>query len=385
MAPGQAGTERDVLTETTIAISGARGFIGSHLVHLLARRQEIRLRELGRDDFADRQRLADRLAGCDAVAHLAGFNRGDDDEVYDGNVRLADSLCEALSTAGGRPHVVFSSSTQIDADNPYARSKIVAAERLADWARASNAPLSVMVIPNVFGDGGRPFYNSVVATFCHQVAHGETPVLTGDRELGLISVNELAVVIATQLANPPAGVAEIRVPPVHHVTVSEILERVRHFDAMFRARTVPALDGTFDLSLYCAYLTYLPKDDLAVPLTRNTDKRGTLVEMVRQEGGGQAFFSTTKPGVIRGNHYHTRKMEKFIVVAGQARIRMRRIGTDEVVEFDVNGEKPCAVEMPIYHTHHIENTGDTDLITLFWTNELYDPDDPDTFFEEVLK
>jgi UDP-2-acetamido-2,6-beta-L-arabino-hexul-4-ose reductase len=241
-----------------------------------------------------------------------------------------------------------------------------------------------MVVPNVFGDSGRPFYNSVVATFCHQVTHGETPTILKDGQMTMIYINDLVGDIIKLIRDRKAGYRVEYIKPRAEIKVSEVLELLNKFkDFYFGKGMVPAINSEFQRDLYNTFITYMNEADWQRNLKMNTDARGSFIEVFKLEHGGQVSFSTTKPGITRGNHYHIRKNEKFCVVSGQASIKLRRVGTTKVIEYKVSGDKPAWVEMPIYYTHNITNTGNSELLTLFWINEHFNADDPDTFFEEV--
>lgn len=366
-----------------VAVTGARGFMGRHLLDRLHREPGYQVVAIGREEFADAARLAGLLKDCDLVVHIAGVNRGEPAEVESANAELARRLVAAL--AGCKPALlVYTSSTQQHLDNPYGRGKKLAGEILAEWGRGQGVPVCSLVIPNVFGDGGRPFYNSVVATFSHQLARGEEPKIIEDRRVPLVYVNRVVDHIFAGFRDPAAAPASLAIPPDREIPVSELLALLRRFRATLTEQgAVPALADRFELELYHTFRAYLGAAAFEWRAQPRSDARGTLFEVIKQVGAGQVFFSTTKPGVTRGNHYHTRKIEKFCVVQGEAIIRMRRIGTTEVLEFPVSGATPAAVEMPVFHAHHIENTGAGELVTLFWTNEVFDAADPDTFMEEV--
>jgi UDP-2-acetamido-2,6-beta-L-arabino-hexul-4-ose reductase len=241
-----------------------------------------------------------------------------------------------------------------------------------------------MVIPNVFGDGGRPFYNSVVATFCHQITHGQEPAIQQDGLMSMIYINDLVEEIWRLVQTLPAGYRVEHIQPRVEIKVSEILALLNKYkENFYGSGMVTAVHSAFERDLYNTFLTYMDAADWERHLKLNTDERGSFVEVFKLENGGQVSFSTTRPGITRGNHYHVRKNEKFCVVSGLASIKLRRIGTGNVIEYKVSGESPAWVEMPIYHTHNITNTGTTELVTLFWINEHFNPDDPDTYFEEV--
>ncbi|MHC4131441.1 MAG: polysaccharide biosynthesis C-terminal domain-containing protein [Planctomycetota bacterium] len=368
----------------TVGITGMIGFMGSHLRDRLVREENISVPTFEDEFFNDPEQLRNYLSKCDSVVHLAAMNRGNPDELYKVNIELVTKLVSALEELDARPNVIFSSSTQINRDNPYGKSKKEGARILTEWATRNNVPLTIMVIPNVFGDSGQPFYNSVVATFCYQITHDQQPKIEIDGELNLIYINELVEIIAQRVQKPPGGVETMRVNASSKAKVSEILTLLRNFKkCYFDEGVVPKFNNDFERNLYNTFLTYMDDINYERHPVLHSDDRGSLFEVVKQDGSGQIFFSTTRPDITRGNHYHTRKMEKFCVVRGQAVIRMRRIGTDEVIEYKVSGDAPSVVEMPIFYTHNITNVGQNELLTLFWTNELFDPEDPDTFYEEV--
>lgn len=364
-----------------VAVTGAHGFLGRHLRDRLHREPEFEVVIIGREEFADSAGLARLLKDCDMIVHAAGMNRGEATEVESANPDLARRLLAALS-GERRSVLIYTSSTQERLDNAYGRGKRRAGELLDAWGRENETAVCSLVIPNVFGDGGRPFYNSVVATFCHQLARGEEPKIIEDRRVPLVHVNRVVDTILECLRGPTAGSRDV--PPDREIAVSELLALLQRFrTSLLEQGAVPALGSRFELELYHTFRAYLGAAALEWRAQPRSDARGTLFEVIKQVGAGQVFFSTTKPGITRGNHYHTRKIEKFCVVQGEAVIRMRRIGTSEVLEFPVSGAAPAAVEMPVYFSHHIENTGPGELVTLFWTNEVFDANDPDTFIEDV--
>jgi UDP-2-acetamido-2,6-beta-L-arabino-hexul-4-ose reductase len=242
-----------------------------------------------------------------------------------------------------------------------------------------------MIIPNVFGPFGRPYYNSVVATFCHQLTHGETPEIHVDGDLKLIYINELVDEFYQQIKNAEDGrIIRYSVPHTSERKVSEILNILTNFREDYLEKGVmPNLGKPFELSLFNTYRCYIDHDHYPFRYVKHTDDRGSFVEIMRANTSGQFSYSTTKPGITRGNHYHTRKAERFAVISGKARIQLRKIGTSEIIEYELDGDEPSFVDMPIWFTHNIINIGEEELITLFWINEPYDPDDPDTYYENV--
>jgi UDP-2-acetamido-2,6-beta-L-arabino-hexul-4-ose reductase len=368
------------LTVSVVGITGNSGLIGWHLRCRLGIRRDIEVACAGRDEFAAPERLETFASRCDAIVHLAGANRGPDEQVYATNVALTESLIQACERADVRPHTVFASSTHIRRGTAYGRSKVACADRLRDWSTRTGAPLSVLVLPNVFGEHARPFHNSVVATFCHQLAHGEMPQIEVDATYEYLHSGEVTRGIEEAL-EVPGEHRELSGTPL---AVSEILERLREFDDHYRRRgVIPTFGDEVSLALFNTYRSYLFPAHYPVRLELRSDQRGALVEAVKTREGGQAFLSTTRPGITRGNHFHFRKVERFLVVSGRATIRIRRLHADDTHAFDVSGDDPCYIDMPTLHAHNITNVGDGDLITLFWANEIFDPDRPDTYAAPV--
>jgi UDP-2-acetamido-2,6-beta-L-arabino-hexul-4-ose reductase len=368
----------------TIGITGARGFIGSHLVRQLALDPTSRVATCLREFFADSEKLREFVGECATIVHLAAMDRGDDSRIYDTNVALVDRLIDAMSTCDRLPHVIFASSTQRDRSTEYGRSKKAGETHLREWANRTGAPLTILVIPDVFGPGCRPYYNSPVATFCHQLAHDQEPVVIDDQQLALVWINDLVEAIGQIILDRRPGIREARVAGSAELTVTELLAKLQAMrDGYFEQNTVPNLADRFDANLYTTFMSHIDLDDHCHRPELHTDARGQLFEIMRLAGGGQISFSTTKPGVIRGDHFHSRKIEWFCVVRGEAVIRIRRVGDGRVREFRVSGEKPEFISIPALHTHQIENVGSEELLTMSWCNEIFQSGDPDTFHEKV--
>lgn len=365
-----------------VAITGATGFVGTHLRLALRRDGAPAPAAVPRAAFEDPELLVREVGACDSLVHLAARNRGDDEAVHVGNAGLVRRLVRALELTGRAPHVVFASSTQARRDTPYGRSKREGAACLAAWAAQAGADLTVLEIPNVYGPGCRPHHNSVVATFCHQLARGIEPEVQVDRELELLSVDDLAAALSG-LARGAITPGTLPTWPVDRATVSEVLALLRRFRAARDGALVPALGSRLERNLHRTFLSHVAPPALAAAPPLRADARGALFEVLRHDTGGQVFCSTTKPGVTRGDHYHLRKGEKFCVVSGRAVIRLRPVGGDQITEHAVSGARPQLVDIPVLHVHHIENVGPDDLLTLFWADEVFDPADPDTFAEAV--
>ncbi len=364
-----------------IAITGAGGLIGWHTHTWLRVQPGMEVVAVPRESWQDADWVASALAGVDAVVHLAAMNRGTDAEVEETNVRLASTLVEALNRTGRRPHVLHASSTQIDRDTAYGRSKREASEVLARWASRVGAEYSDMILPNVFGEGGRPFHNSVVSTFCRQLADGEPRRIDVDAEISFLHAHRVARGIGDLIAGGKAGPWR---PEGRRLTVSALLERLEHFDAAYReCHFIPDLRDPFDLDLFNTYRSYLFPRHYPVAFRRHTDQRGTLVEAIREGSGGQIHYSNTHPGFVRGEHYHFRKVERFIVLSGEAEVAVRRVCGSEIHRFRLSGDDPAFVDMPTLHVHNLSNVGTGELVAMFWTNDLYDPAAPDTYAEPV--
>lgn len=369
---------------TRVLVTGAKGFIGSNLVVALDRRG-VEVTEIDVDSTPDR--LRDGLRGAAAVFHLAGVNRPEREEDFTtGNEGSTRDVCDTLARLGRTPLLVLSSSTQAALDNPYGRSKRAAEEVAQEFARATGAPVRVFRLPGVFGKWCRPNYNSVVATFCHAIAHGEEITISDPaREVELVHVVDVVAAFVGLLdgRDPPVKDGLCVVEPVTRITLGRLAELVRSFRAGRENAEAPPVDCRFTRLLYSTYLSYLPVDRLAYDLAQRTDPRGELAELLRSPAFGQIFVSRTRPGITRGHHYHDAKVEKFVVVEGEAVVRFRSILGHQVVEYPVTGRDFRVVDIPPGYTHSISNLGDGDLVVLFWASEPFDPEHPDTYFCEV--
>jgi len=370
-----------------IGITGHSGFIGYHLFQtLLLEKDHFEVIEIADEAFSNENALRDAVQPCDILVHLAAVNRHPDpDQVYDSNLNLVRKLIQAIEAAGTDPHVIYASSTQEILDNPYGRSKHEGRLMLEKWADAHHGSLTSLVIPNVFGPFNKPFYNSVIATFSHQLVHGEQPKIDQDKDIRLIYVTSLIEEIIQQIREP--GKAGSRVVVVEHnriINVSQLLSLLTEYKSSYLDHGVfPNLELPFDRDLFNTFRSFIPLSSFPKPLIVHADQRGNYVETARSLSKGQSSFSTTFPGITRGNHFHRRKIERFMVIRGEASIKLRKIGTNDITELVVSGEKPSFVDMPVWYTHNITNTGKDELVTLFWTNELYDPSSPDTYPENV--
>jgi len=368
-----------------VGITGQAGFVGTHLYNHLGLAPN-KYKRIPFEDrfFSDSALLKSFVKQCDVIVHLAAMNRHPDPQViYDTNIGLVKQLIDAMESEGVTPHVLFSSSTQEELDNLYGQSKKDGRELLEQWASRNNASFTGLVVPNVYGEFSRPNYNTFIATFAHKLVNGEQPQIITDSSVKLIYVGSLCKFIIGQFENK--GVSRVNVPFDFERKVSSILSLFEQFNSLYANNGfIPNLADINEVNLFNTFRSYLDyKNKFPVELVKHSDNRGMFVETIKLGVGGQVSFSTTLPGITRGNHYHTRKIERFTVIRGKAKIQLRKIGSDEVMDFCLDGNEPSYVDMPVWYTHNITNIGDEELYTQFWINEWYNPEDGDTYFEEV--
>jgi len=370
-----------------IGITGKSGFIGTHLSNRInLEKDKYHLIDFEDNYFDDPLKLNEFVISCDTIVHLAALNRHKDpQEIYNTNVSLVQKLINSLEVTKSKPHVIFSSSTQEEKENLYGKSKKRGRELLENWAKKNNGQFTGLVIPNVFGPFGNPFYNSFITTFSYQLSRNLEPIIEIDSEVGLIFVDELVREIIKIIENDNSNINKIRLAETSRYKVSEVLSLLNSFkDQYLLQGIIPELENNFKVNLFNTLRSYIDlKNFYPFHYKLNKDDRGVFVEILKLHSGGQISYSTTKPGITRGNHFHTRKIERFTVIQGEAVIKMRKINTDKVFEFKLKGDEPGFVDMPIWFTHNITNIGNSELITLFWINEFYNPDNPDTYYEGV--
>jgi UDP-2-acetamido-2,6-beta-L-arabino-hexul-4-ose reductase len=371
-----------------IVVTGAGGLIGWHAaVRLHAANcaaqfngsaPVFELCALDHPGFDDDAELRASLKDADAVLHFAGVNRAPDAVVEKSNPAIARRLVDACKAVGVRPHVVYANSTHAAGDTPYGRSKRIAGEILGEIGGRYND----LVLPHIFGEGARPRYNNVTATFIEAVLSGQTPQIDPN---GLVRLLHAGVAAQAAIDAVVTGGGGVIRPEGREVSVPELFSMLQKFHADYVANIFPVLVDPFIAALFNSYRAALYPDGFPYTLKLNNDERGTLFEAVKGGGGGQTFLSTTKPGITRGNHFHLAKVERFLVVQGEALIRIRKVLSGEIWEYRVSGDRPVAVDMPTLHTHSIQNVGQRPLLTLFWTNDLFDPKAPDTYFDPVVE
>ncbi len=366
-----------------VGITGQSGFVGTHLYNYLGLKEDIELIPFQKDFFEKTDLLLKFVLKCDIIVHLAGINRHESQTfVYEKNLELTRILINTCEIAQVKPHIIFSSSSQEDKDNPYGNAKKESRLNLELWASKVGAKVTGLVIPNVFGPFGKPNYNSVIATFCHKITRGENPQILQDSELSLVYINELIEDIYQEIILPNYG--KIIIMARHKILVSALLNKLNQYRELYMVLgEFPDLDEPFDLALFNTFRCYVPYEHYPVKFKQNIDNRGMFIELTRTNSKGQSSYSTTNPNITRGNHFHTRKAERFAVIQGKAKISIRKINTDEVIDYYLDGKTPSFVDMPIWHTHNITNIGEGELLTMFWINEPYDSTNPDTYFINV--
>lgn len=369
----------------TVLVTGANGFVGRNLIAYLGLNDTIRI--LSFDIENTLEQLTDYLSQADFVLHLAGVNRPKQvEEFQTGNADLTAYIVNTLQKAGRKAPVVLSSSTQASQDNPYGRSKKQAEGTVFDYARATGAEVYVYRLPNLFGKWSRPNYNSVVSTFCYNISH-DLPIQINnpDHLLELAYIDDVisAFMGAMQGRVQRTDEGFCYIPRTFQITLQGLADLIRSFRASRNTSVLPDMNDPLTRFLYTTYLSYLDVTNFSYFADMKTDDRGWLFELIKAPNMGQIFVSQTKPGITRGGHYHHTKVEKFVVVQGEALIRFRKIDSSEIVEYPVSGEKIEIVDIPPGYTHDITNTGQTDVITLFWANEIFDPANPDTYYLKV--
>jgi UDP-2-acetamido-2,6-beta-L-arabino-hexul-4-ose reductase len=367
-----------------VGVTGQSGFIGYHLFHYLKLMNTVKLIPFEDEYFENGQKIDSFVSQCDTIVHLAALNRhGEQGVIYKTNVELVEKLISSIKRIGNKPHVIMSSSTQEDRNNEYGNSKKKGRELLSRASEEGLIDFSGLLIPNVFGPFGTPFYNSFISTFSYQIINEDQPTIEIDANINLIYIQDLVEYIYRTIIGKSFSKALI-VPHIATAKVSEVLDKMYYFkDIYYDEGSIPDITNYFDLCLFNTFRSYISPSYYPKNYKVNMDNRGAFVEITKSLSQGQTSYSLTKPDITRGNHFHTRKVERFAVIRGEALIQLRKIGTKKVIEYNLTGNKPAYIDMPVWYTHSIKNIGKTDLLTIFWINEFYDPKDPDTYFEEV--
>lgn len=377
-----------------ILVTGAKGFVGKNLCatleNIISGKDKTRnmpsVPELLEYDIdTPREKLSEYAAECDFVCHLAGINRPKNEEEFmSGNFGFTGELLEALEKSGNKAPILVTSSIQAELDNPYGKSKKAGEELIFDYGKKNGVSVFVYRLPNVFGKWCRPNYNSAVATFCHNIARGEEITVNDcSHMMTLVYIDDVVdEIIAAIKGAANREDKYCKVPVEHKITLGEIADMLYSFKESRDTKFIPDMTG-FSRKLYATYLSYLPDNKFGYAAKMNCDERGSFTELFKSEASGQVSVNISKPGITKGNHWHHTKNEKFAVVSGKGVIRFRKIDSDEVTEYFASGDKIEIIDIPTGYTHNIENLGDTDMVTVMWCNECFDPDKPDTYFLEV--
>lgn len=367
-----------------ILVTGAKGFIGKNLIAELRNRK---FEEIFEFDVDTDIVLLDKYAKeCDFVFHLAGINRPDNEkEFMEGNYGFTTVLLNKLKHHGNKSPILITSSIQAELDNPYGKSKKAGEDVLFSYEQETGGKALIYRLPNVFGKWSRPNYNSAVATFCHNIAH-DLDITVNDPAvvMNLVYIDDVVDEFINALKDKGNKIDRYySVPVVHTTTLGKIVDLIESFKENRKDLSVPNMSNELEKKLYSTYLSYLPEDEFSYPLKMNQDERGSFTEFIRTPDRGQVSVNISKPGVVKGNHWHHTKNEKFLVVQGEGVIRFRKIDSDEVIECHVAGKKLEVVDIPVGYTHNIENLGHGDMITIMWVNECFDPTKMDTHYLEV--
>lgn len=370
----------------TIGITGQSGFIGSFLRNylLFVEPKKFKVVEFEDSFFNKQEKLESFVKKCDVVIHLAGMARGEEAEVYNTNIELTSKLIDALEKTDSKPQVLFASSTHEKSKSGFGRAKKESRKAFATWAKRNKAQFVGLIIPHVFGPFVKPYHNSALATFCFQLTSGKKPNLLSDGELNLIYVENLVLKIIGFIDENESN-DKLSISCDKGLKVSELIGTLTNYrDVYLKKNIFPNLNDEFDLNLFNTFRSYIAETDRRLFLEKHQDERGYFCEASKDQGiGGQVSYSLSKEGIERGNHFHTRRIERFCVIEGKAKIKIRKIGDKEVHSYVVSGDRPSIIDMPIWYAHSIVNMSKEPLLTLFYSNEIFDKDKPDTFMEKV--
>ncbi|WP_373020560.1 capsular polysaccharide biosynthesis protein CapF [Thiomicrorhabdus sp.] len=362
-----------------ILITGANGFLAKNLRVHLSERQDLKVVLFSRED--DVESLESKLVDVDFVFHLAGVNRPKtESEFTEGNADLTRELCRMLEKTGKDVPVLYTSSIQAALDNPYGKSKLEAEQAIKSYAEKSGASAYIFRLPNVFGKWSKPNYNSVVATFCNNIAN-DLPIQINDPShlVRLVYVDDVVKRFISIVDGAIEETTFCEVSPVYEITVGDLADKIQAYKSSRENLVTEPVGTGLDRALHSTYLSYLKPEQFSYPLIKHGDERGVFVEMLKTKDSGQFSFFTAHPGITRGGHYHHSKTEKFLVLKGKALFKFRDVLTDEYYELETNGDDPVVVETVPGWTHDITNIGDDEMIVMLWANEIFDRENPDTY------
>lgn len=367
-----------------ILVTGSNGFIGKNLIETLKRDEKLELITFEKGETEDS--LETKIKQCNFIYHLAGVNRPKDPrEFYEGNTTLLEKVIKIIEKNSLKLPIVLTSSIHSDKDNDYGKSKLAAEQLLVEYSNRNDVNVYIYKLQNVFGKWCKQNYNSVIATWCYNIANNlEIQINNRDIEIEFVYIDDVIKELVSKLE------IEIRleekyfyVKKSYFKTLGEVSDLLNEFKNNRKNLIVQKVGTGFERALYATYLSYLPKDDFSYELTEHKDDRGSFVEILKTIDSGQFSISTTKPGVTRGNHYHNTKNEKFLVIRGEALVKFRKIDEEEVIEYRVSEKKLEIIDIPVGYTHSITNIGKEEMILVIWANELFNKEEPDTYFLNV--
>ena len=367
-----------------VLVTGAKGFIGKNLVSTLDREDKYEIICIDREN--SKEELEKGVLNSDFIVHLAGINRPkNEEEFFEGNTGLTEEIIEILKKNNKNTSILITSSIQADLDNAYGQSKKGAEEALIKYMADTKGNVFIFRLPNVFGKWCRPNYNSAIATFCHNIARGEEVWISDpSKEMTLVYIDDVVRNIKNVIDNEENYIPGYQNVDIEHkATLGEIVDLINSFKESRKSLMIPNMENELTKKLYSTYLSYLPENDFSYPLKMNVDNRGSFTEFIKSKDRGQVSVNISKPGITKGNHWHDTKNEKFLVVSGEGVIRFRKVDSEEIIEYKVSGEKLEVVDIPVGYTHSIINTGERDMVTIMWVNEIFNPEKPDTIYLEV--
>lgn len=370
----------------TVLVTGASGFIGKNLCVQLEQNKELTILRFDRKSTTDD--LKKLITKADFVFHLAGVNRPKDESDFNvGNRDLTDTVITLIKETGRKIPILITSSTQAELENPYGKSKKAAEKAVADFGKLTDTPTYIYRLPNVFGKWCKPNYNSVVATFCHNISHDlDITINDPNAVLTLVYIDDVVkdFLLAMDGTKTVADDGFCHIPREFTITLQSLADKLNAFKKIPESLIVPDLKDTFDRFLYATYLSYFDQKKFGYNLDMKSDQRGWLAEIIKSEHSGQTLVSRTKPGFTRGNHWHHTKIEKFLVIEGQAEIIFNDLNSGQTFTYKVNGEELRVIDIPVGYVHSIKNVGETDLLTIIWADEIFDPENPDTYYPEAI-
>lgn len=368
-----------------VVVTGAKGFVGKNLIaHLKSLDDEIEIFEIDID--TDKKDVEEYIKHADYLFHLAGVNRPEKEEDFmKGNFGFTSEVLDILRKNNNKCTILITSSIQAALDNPYGNSKRAGEELLFEYSKETGAKVCVYRLPNVFGKWCRPNYNSVIATFCNNIAKNMEIIINDPNiMMNLVYIDDVCDEFIRALNNKENRDGDYcYVPVTYKITLGEIANTIKSFKESRTSLLLPLMGDELTKKLYSTYLSYLPEDKFSYELNTHKDDRGSFTEVFRTEERGQFSINVIKPGITKGQHWHHTKNEKFIVVAGKGMIRLRKIDEEKIIEYEVSSDKLEVIDIPVGYTHSIVNTSESDMIVMIWANELFDKEKPDTFYMEV--